>query len=279
MEEIWIGYAKEIWLNRVCEIWRLCFGDSSNYARFFFSHLKFREQVLVLCIKGCPVSMLSILWADTKIKGVQKELAYFYAVATHPNWQRRGFGSKLLEFAAKEMEQKNRIPILVPATEKLALFYKKKGFTEATNLKWIEEEGKFSRGQACLKKITAEEYYTMRNKRFFGDRYIRWSLDEIAFRLEEAQRFGGFAKKVCWMGKEYAMIGMKKENHCLELTETTIPEEELIELAGEIGAQMRCQKVRVYLPENSCIKGEVIPFSMIKGIAGLKGGYFNLALN
>lgn len=278
-QSVWIGYAKEKWQEELCEIWKLCFGDEISYSRFFFSHIELQKQVMVLCVEGHPVSMLSVLWADTEIEGTRRELAYLYAVATHPKQQGRGYSGRLLEFAGQEMKAKNRIPILVPASKELADFYKKRGFTAATYLKKAVFEAKFAAEEAVIEKISAEEYYCMRNKAFAGDGYVKWSLEEICYRIEEAERFGGMIRKICWKGREYAAAGVIKQNRILELKETTIPDGEIKELAGELGARLGCQSVRACLPVYSRIAGEKTLFSMKSGELKMARGYLNLALD
>lgn len=112
-------------------IWRACFGDPSDYVKYFFD---FRYNpnncaVYVDDSSGRAVAMIHMLPAaiteDAEVVPVQ----YIYALATRPDHQGRGIMTALLRFAEQYANhRRQRYLILSPGNRELYRLYEKKGF-------------------------------------------------------------------------------------------------------------------------------------------------------
>lgn len=112
-------------------IWKLCFDEKADRARYFFDNRYNPNRCAVYIDEetGRPVAMLHMLDAsiteDSEIIPVQ----YIYAAATRPDYQRRGIMKQLTEYARRCAElEKIRYQIVVPGGRQMFRFYEKLGF-------------------------------------------------------------------------------------------------------------------------------------------------------
>ncbi len=145
--EIRIADKKD--LIRIKEMWHICFGDEHSYINLFFFFFFEKIKILVALEGNNIVSMLSIIPTKMEImeNNVQRspetriiendldcqkkiiKTAMIYGVATHPDYQGRGFSSQLLEYASLYLEEKGyEYSFLLPANDKLYNFYGKLGY-------------------------------------------------------------------------------------------------------------------------------------------------------
>ena len=102
--------AKEEEAARQKEIWKLCFGDSTDYIDFFYANCYKKDETLLLLEDGEIISMLTtipvkIVLADKR----EYDAAMLYAVATHPRYQGRGAATRLMESAHRRLLEKNQV--------------------------------------------------------------------------------------------------------------------------------------------------------------------------
>ncbi len=114
-------------MEDVIKLWHECFGDSREEIEAYFD-IHFTEQnMLVVHADGKIVSMASFLPARLKWMDKSFPARYVYAVATLPEYRKKGYAAKILEYA----KEKYRMPLaLQPENDALKEYYKKFGFVD-----------------------------------------------------------------------------------------------------------------------------------------------------
>ena len=148
----------------IIRIWNNAFGDTEEYILKFLD--KFAQFVYIL--DNVAVMTLFPVTLNDK-KG-----HYIYAVAVDERSRKQGYGKKLINFAK---EIKEDFLVLVPADRGLFEYYKKLGFCDNSNIGEYEMK-------TLEEKISAREYYELRDRFFDGKNYIKWS-EDILFNIAE----------------------------------------------------------------------------------------------
>lgn len=144
----------------IIRIWNSAFGDEREYILKFLE--KFSEFVYVLD-NDAIMTLLPVTLND-------KNGHYVYAVAVDKEKRGKGLGKKLIEFAK---QIKKDFLVLVPADEGLFEYYKKLGFCENSKLGEYEIKN-------LKEKISAKDYFELRDKFFGGKNYIKWSEKQLS---------------------------------------------------------------------------------------------------
>lgn len=254
--------------EQIKEIWQTCFGDEEEYIQFYLAHRMNRENMLVIYEDGKIVSMASFLPIQYLCRGKYLDARFVYAVATLPEYRRRGYAAQILRFAAQKYDEPL---ILAPAEESLMQYYEKLGFTRAfpetrhtlqSDLKALEvkEEEPF----LYMEEITAEEYMQIRDAKCAKEGYVRWDEEAIAYAMKLGASCGGSTVAVtCEDGRNRAkqegekdILMYEKDADTLYILETTLPESCLEEILPEILAETGTKKAEcgqmagmIWLPE------------------------------
>lgn len=104
----------------IISLWHDVFGDDEKYIVYFLDNCK-NKICLGYYMKQCLVSMIFLI--ECNYCGCKGQ--YLYAVATDKNFRNRGYASRLIEQAKKQMYD---FLWLIPANEKLFDYYAKQGF-------------------------------------------------------------------------------------------------------------------------------------------------------
>ena len=114
-------------------LWEEVFGDGPKYIDLFFDRMFRPEDYVLLCGRDGDgsesiLSMASLLPVDLVSDGERFPVSYLYGMATRPSEQGKGYGLKLLDFAAEYCRENGKAGIaLQPAGTGLLYFYKKAG--------------------------------------------------------------------------------------------------------------------------------------------------------
>ena len=114
--------------EEIAEIWQKCFGDTKEEITCYFETYFTEQNMLVIHEDGKVAAMASFLPAELSI-GEEKSFParYVYAVATRPEYRKRGYAAKILNYA----KEKYRMPLaLQPESDALREYYKKFGFMD-----------------------------------------------------------------------------------------------------------------------------------------------------
>lgn len=226
--------------EQIVELWQTCFGDDRAYIDFFLEHRMTDETMLVLYEDKKIVSMASFLPMEYQQETEYKKARYVYAVATLPQYRRRGYAATIIETAKSLFKEPL---ILEPAQPELVDYYEGLGFCEAflgreDNLRMMELTENAKQPTAdweaveevvCLKAVTAEEYQKIRDKNFGQTGYVRWDVPAIQYAIRENAYCGGETYAVM-AGENDAsedILMYRKNKEVLEILETTLKEQAL----------------------------------------------------
>lgn len=240
-----VVYANELDFEQLHKIWHTCFGDSRDYIENYLQKRFMPENMFVIHEDGKPVAMASFLPMYLAVNGEKRNARYVYAVATLPEYRRRGFATKLIKYAA----EKYREPlILLPENESLKAYYSTLGFQEAFLLPYhqkevtlvsekdISNEPKEQLGIWQADIPAPELYKQLRDSYFEQEGYVEWDEEAIAYAIRENDVCGGrtlVLSKTVPSGeveRRLLMYRSVKDTGELYIVETTLEKEMLDEL-------------------------------------------------
>jgi len=251
---------------RLKEIWKKCFGDPQSYIDFFFEH-RFR-----------PANTY-VYTAD----GGCKPINYVYAVATLPEYQKRGISRKLLAAVNDELTQQGLTTFLNPASESLFQFYERQGYRPCFYIKEykaaLEDLAAIELYKQELTPIEFREYKSRRDSFFEKEGYLLWDNHAIQYALAENEHIGGKALKLAHENGEGLILYMVWQNELI-IRETTLDGPLLKSVIKKLMAESGAETVVARLHTDSEITGKIKPYAMIYGNAiDTKKGYANLMLD
>ena len=171
-------------LPQLYRLWADCFGDRESDIALYFTHYWKPERMFVLERDGAAQAMCA--WFSLELAG--QPAAYFYAVATAPAYQGRGFCRRLMAYAEAELEQQGISQfLLVPGGESLFQFYQKIGYCTAGAMGSTVVE---TPRPGDVRPISPEEYLRRRNDAL-PPNGVRYSLEQIRYQQRMCQATGG----------------------------------------------------------------------------------------
>jgi ribosomal protein S18 acetylase RimI-like enzyme len=190
MYEIRLAQKGEI--SQQKEIWKLCFGDSEQYIDSYFAARYKEAETLLMLEEGKIISMLTMLPNKIAIPNSQGfSSTMLYAIATHPQYQHRGYASQLIDFAHQYLNKReNHITVLVPAEEQLFEYYRHLGYQDGfyireTMLAWDKVEGMtadiIDDSMSIIRMISPQEYNQRRDIQLRAKFYISYTDEDIAY--------------------------------------------------------------------------------------------------
>lgn len=274
----YFSFANVAWIPRLKEIWKECFHDEDAYIDFFFANRFSPDRMVVWLEEEEPVAMACLFpctcWSEMQGTRSSQKGIYIYAVATKPAYQGRGISSNLLHEILAMVQRDNAIGLLVPASEALINFYKKRNFYPSQVTKGIEylEEAwlkvsSFMSESIVYEELETSQYKQIRDYHYMADGYVEWSLEELRYAIKENAFLGGFCRRVSWKGCNHAILGLVQGEELL-LRETTLNPEEVKECATFLLEYFGCSKL--------LIRDRIF---MSTEETWSEKGYFNLALD
>ena len=117
--------------GREKELWQLAFGDDDAYIDYFYRRGE-DSQVLVLLEDGTVYTMVALFPIDLAMPGgKQASSSYIYALATHPDARKKGFGRSILRYVDFYLQEHGRDCVtIVPAEASLHKFFETVDFSE-----------------------------------------------------------------------------------------------------------------------------------------------------
>lgn len=196
-----IRFAEEKDIFALKEIWKLCFQDKDEYIDFFFVHQYEKGKTLVLCYDGEVATMLTMISVELVLPHGQRiSSTMLYAIATHPRYQGKRFSTQLMDYAKKYIwDHKEGMTILVPGSESLFSFYKKRGYQTSFYLKesiltWgeMKEWSMQSKNVSnCVMTVaTAKDYNQLRNQLLKERLYVKYENKEIEYQKNLCKQSG-----------------------------------------------------------------------------------------
>lgn len=177
--------AKGEEMAREKELWKLAFGDDDAYIDYFYTHRPI-EDTLVLLEDGVLWSMLALFPLEVVLpEGRRLKGSYIYALATHPEARKKGFGRFLLSYVDFYLKEQGMDCVtIVPAEAGLHRFFATTGFLECFTSRKVEllshmvgvpEEGD------TLAPISAGAYRVLREELLTGGLYVSYGEDVLEY--------------------------------------------------------------------------------------------------
>lgn len=239
-----ITYATNDMIPYLKDIWKKCFGDSDEYIDMFFSGRYKNGRCIVYLENTIPAAML-ILYEGKIINSMyEKNALYIYGVATHPNYQKQGISTQLLNFAKNLCASEKKNAVLAPSEHKLTYFYGKRGFYPSFNINTLKISALKSNIKINRKPLTAERYFELRSEYLKNTPYFQWDTDILAYAISENSFCGGKAYEVEYPGGSFAILYHVSEK-TLFVQEITIRNNSFADCLNKIAEYENCDTISV----------------------------------
>lgn len=273
------------------KIWKICFGDEDAYIDFYFSNKYNEDETALLLYNGKIAAMATMIPGNMVMpSGKRQELSMLYAIATHPDYQGKGFSTQIIEFCNTHLLQKGiDLSILVPAEESLFDFYSKRGYKEAFYIREIvlsdSQISKFTinmEQEISIGAIEANEYNERRRKLLEGVLYLDYNNREIDYQKRVSNKFGAEIYGIN-IGKIKGCAIVERINHDeIFIKEILMPEHLIEDGLKKVKLLLPAKNYIVRLPAylGESLGGIVRPFGMIKPYDQIfqgKLGYMGIA--
>lgn len=160
-------------------LWKLAFGDTDAYIDHFFANGE-KSQMLVLLEDGVIWTMVALFPVRIALPdGESASSAYIYALATHPEARKKGFGRHILNYVDFYLkEQGINCVTIVPAEVSLHKYFGTVGFTECFATRKVEllrdMVGTCGEGDT-LECISPQAYNRVRQSLLAGHFHVAYS--------------------------------------------------------------------------------------------------------
>ena len=228
----------------IIEIWQQVFGDDRAFIEDFLESLTEGDALLLYMKEGKAVAMASFLSVELEQGEGSIPGKYVYAVATLPEYRKKGYARAVLETAADLWKEPL---ILSPAERSLYTYYEKLGYET-----WLKESSltierkKESEDGWQLRPVDVKEYTTLRNRLLSREGLVKWKEEQIAF----AHRYytGEQGQAAVRSGAEEALFMYDIKGDELLLWETSLSDEELERAAEPFLAATKTKRLSYSRP-------------------------------
>jgi len=192
-----IAFAKDSMIPGLKRLWKSCFDDPDEYIELYFRHRYRAANTLVNVSGGEPVAMLTMLPVTATSPGLEIPARYIFAVATHPDYQRKGLGSELLGRAHDWMKSQGvGLSVLAPGSAGLFDFYHRHGYKPIFQLKHVCYSPSLpyaaSAERLAVFPSQLSPLLSMRDRFFGGSRlFVRWDRSALSYIDRECALLGG----------------------------------------------------------------------------------------
>lgn len=228
MMQVTVQYGGKQDIPELKKLWKACFDDEDAYIDAFFAAMYADKNVLLVQEKGMLAGASFFLPGRIFLDGQWQDIRYVYALAVYKQYRGQNMAHHLLHEAYKVFG----VPFLTePADQGLAeRFYEPYGFSNSFYLNYdnislqkaqeMSQQGHWTR-QAQICPANAQDYYLLREERFFGQGYVSWPKNHIAFAMKEHRANGGDALIITGMGRNELILYFT-EGTRVTVTETTL---------------------------------------------------------
>jgi len=267
--------AKREDLEGLKEIWKLSFGDEDRFIDLYFQSRNWLNEMAVLLLDGRIVSMLTMIPVEMIGEtGERCKVSMLYAIATHPDFQKRGFADQLIDFSNQYLlSQQVSVTLLVPAGEELFGFYAKRGyqdgfFVREAVLNRNEIETLAGRGSmdCSVTPIEPSGYNRIRRKLLTGHSYLDYRDEEVSFEKQLSRIYDADLFAIEIDGAEGCAYFERISQEQVIIKELLVPEKYLAAALMQISALIPSEKYIVRTPPHSgeILGGAVRPFGMVR---------------
>ena len=234
--------AKPDELLRQKELWKLAFGDEDDYIDYFFAHGE-ESQVLVLLEDGVVYTMVALFPVALALPGGRKaSSAYIYALATHPDARKKGFGRYILSYVDFYLKERGADCVtIVPAEVSLHKFFGTTGFSECFSTRKVEllrsMVGVPAAGDT-LERVDPETYNRLREELLAETLHVVYSDSLVAYQEGLSRMANGALFRLRVAGSEGLACTEYLDDDTVMVKELLIPRPGMAGAAALIGAEM-----------------------------------------
>lgn len=288
-------------------LWRICFGDSKEYIRYYFENRYVPENCLAFVDDSVrrPVAMLHLLRAAIAENGGLAPSQYIYAACTRPDYRRQGIMRQLIESAQKLGHSRGlKYSVTVPAEPRLFRYYGRYGFEKCYKVRMVYM-GRSDLISLCRNRIEVPdnfretmmnlgELYSFRRDMLVDrDGFVIWDSNAFRYAVSSHEHDGGHIITLSYRG-DFGYAFCSEDGDTLNVLEFIVKEHFASALIWRIlRSYPKATKFVFRLPVFDTFFdrfGEVIDFAMIcrndgkspvsiTTLEGLRTPYLGLALD
>lgn len=244
--------AKPDELLRQKELWKLAFGDEDDYIDYFFAHGE-ESQVLVLLEDGVVYTMVALFPVAIALPGGRKaSSAYIYALATHPDARKKGFGRYILSYVDFYLKERGADCVtIVPAEVSLHKSFGTTGFSECFSTRKVEllrsMVGVPAAGDT-LERVDPETYNRLREELLAETLHVVYSDSLVAYQEGLSRMANGALFRLRVAGSEGLACTEYLDDDTVMVKELLIPRPGMAGAAALIGAEMPAVRYHLRTP-------------------------------
>jgi GNAT superfamily N-acetyltransferase len=124
------------------EMWKRCFpNDTDSFIRYYFDEVYKNEETLIYIENEKPVASLQMIPYRLKIGSEISLAGYISGAMTHPDFQKQGYMTKLLNASFEVMKERGYdYTFLIPQEEWLFGYYERFGYSLTSGFSPQEKE-------------------------------------------------------------------------------------------------------------------------------------------
>lgn len=249
-----IRFAKPDDIAAIHEIWSTVFkSDTADERDRFLQMVDLREECVLACVDGQPVSMAFFLPAVLHTRDCTYSARYLYAASTLPAYQGNGIFANLLNTVLPILKERGiAVCFLNPAEPSLIKYYRRFGFKPSFFSRTVR--GVAGTETLPVQSLSADEYITLRQT-LLPCEHVVWQPRLLQYAISYATpfRIGNNACALC-----------VKEGHTLRVIELLgVPSETQNAVCGALALEQDCDTffARVYAATGDC-------FGMLLSLSG-----------
>ena len=256
--------------EEIIENMKIGFNETESCVRFFFDN-KVKLNNCIVCIENNKIiSSLHIIPTKIYTNNGLIPVDYVYAATTLPEYRLKGYMSKLISVSNQiSFLRGNKASILIPANEKLFVFYNKLGYKNFYKYK------KIVIGNVQMKKFMYNANICTKNLSFdnISDIYLKnhvnlgdtiWDKSSVKYAFNMNEFLGGVN---VYTNDGYAICYIQK-NNTVKIAEFSTTPSDVYNLLGNIYYKLPNHSLyEIILPTNYnhiSIEGKVFDHGLIK---------------
>ena len=255
-----IRYADKNDLEAIINIWEASFPGDEAFIGYYFDKVYKPANTLLYMSSGNIAAMLQMLPAMFSMPGGTVPVSYIYGAATHPDYRRRGYMTKLIKSAFEASAMFNRhMTMLIPQEKALFTFYKMFGFEPVFNVGLTEVPANpLPDGWAVENSRDPARYNAVYEKTFTGVPHLLRSENNWRILMGEYEILNGEIAICSKNGEDVAYAFMVSGNKGASIIELVGPEpEDYKGFAAALAHQHGSETIKAITPADN---GNTSPF-------------------